>query len=82
MVYTRRAIGAAEALSIVLLSEVAPSAQFDAAVARTVATLADRNRAALAAVKAYMNTALYADPQLAASLAANMLSCVFSSPAE
>ena len=82
MVYTRDSIGAAEALACGLVSEIAPRDGLDAAVDATVAKLADRNRAALCAVKEYMNNALYTDPATAARLAANILSTVLSSPKE
>lgn len=82
LVYTRRTIGALEALSLGLLSEVAPAAELDLAVAKTVSLLADRNRAALTGVKEYLNTALYTDPVSASRLAANLLACVLSSPRE
>jgi enoyl-CoA hydratase len=82
MVYTRHAIGATEALSLGLLSEVVPRATLAAAVERTLSRLLDRNRAALCGVKEYMGTALYIDPNGAARLAANLLSCVLSSPKE
>ena len=80
MVYTRRPIGAVEALSIGLLSEIAPRHGLDDAVEKLLSRLLDRNRAALAGVKEYMGAALYADPNGAARLAANLLSCVLSSP--
>src|SRR5215471_3125920 len=82
MVYTRRTIGAVEALSIGLLSEIAPKGGLDAAVEKLLAQLLDRNRAALAGIKEYMGAALYADPNGASRLAANLLSCVLSSPRE
>ena len=82
LIYTRRSIGAAEALSLGLLSEVAPLAELDAAVEKTVAHFTDRNRAAIAGVKEYMNAALYADPAVASRLAANILASVLSSPKE
>jgi enoyl-CoA hydratase len=82
LIYTRRAIGAAEALSLGLISEVVPAAELDRAAAKTVALLADRNRAALTGVKEYLNTALYTDPIGASRLAANLLACVLSSPRE
>jgi len=82
LIYTRTVIGAAEALASGLLSEVAPASEVSRAVDKTVSLLTDRNRAALAAVKEYMITALYADPAVAARLAANILSCVLSSPKE
>jgi enoyl-CoA hydratase/carnithine racemase len=78
MVYTREAVGAADALAIGLVSQVAPA--LDDAADALVAKLASRDRAALCAVKEYMNTALYADPAMAARLAANLLSTVLSSP--
>jgi enoyl-CoA hydratase/carnithine racemase len=82
MVYTRRSIGAQEALAIGLVSEVVPRAKLDEAVEKTLAHLLDRNRAALCGVKEYMNAALHTDPHSAARLAANLLSAVVSSPRE
>jgi enoyl-CoA hydratase/carnithine racemase len=82
LVYTRSSIGAAEALALGLLSEVAPRAALDAAVEKTLSRLLDRNRAALCGVKEYMGAALYTDPSGAARLAANLLACVLSSPRE
>jgi enoyl-CoA hydratase len=79
MVYTRLPITAAEALSWGLLSEVAPLDELVAAAARTAARLTDRDRAALCAVKEYMNVAPYVDPQAAARLGANILANVLSS---
>jgi enoyl-CoA hydratase/carnithine racemase len=80
MVYTRRTIGAAEALSIGLVSEVAPKTALGESVEKTLAHLLDRNRAALAGVKEYMGAALYTDAHGAARLASNLLACVLSSP--
>ena len=82
MVYTRRSISAAEALSIGLVSEVVPRGKIDDAVEKMLGHLLDRNRAVLCGVKEYMNTALYTDPHSAARLAANLLSAVVSSPRE
>lgn len=82
MVYTRATIGAAEALTLGLLSEVVPRASLDAAVEKTLSRLLDRNRAALCGVKEYIGAALYTDPNGAARLAANLLACVLSSPKE
>jgi enoyl-CoA hydratase len=82
MVYTRNSIGAAEALALGLLSEVAPRGSLDVAVEKTLARLLDRNRAALCGVKEYIGAALYTDPHGAARLAANLLATVLSSPRE
>ena len=82
MVYTREVIGAAEALSLGILSEVAPRASLDAAVDRTISAMLDRNRAALAGVKEYMNGTLHADAYASARLASNLLAAVLSSPRE
>jgi enoyl-CoA hydratase/carnithine racemase len=82
MVYTRRIIGAAEALAVGLVSEVVPRATLDDAVEKTLAHLLDRNRAALCGIKEYMSAALYTDPHGAARLASNLLACVLSSPKE
>ena len=81
MVYTRRTIGAAEALSLGLLSEVVPKASLNDAVEKILAHLLDRNRAALLGVKEYMGAA-HTDPHGAARLASNLLACVLSSPKE
>jgi enoyl-CoA hydratase/carnithine racemase len=82
LVYTRRTIGAAEALSIGLVSEVVPKASLNDAVEMMLAHLTDRNRAALCGVKEYMGAALYTDASGAARLASNLLACVLSSPKE
>jgi enoyl-CoA hydratase/carnithine racemase len=82
MVYTRRVIGAVEALSIGLVSEVVPRASLNDAVDKMLAHLTDRNRAALCGVKEYLGAALYTDPHGAARLASNLLACVLSSPKE
>jgi enoyl-CoA hydratase len=80
LVYTRSQISADEALNLGLLSEVVPLNMLEAAAMRTAARLSDRNRAALAAVKEYMNMAQHLDAASAARLAANLLSVVLSSP--
>jgi enoyl-CoA hydratase/carnithine racemase len=80
LIYTRRAVGAAEALSLGLVSEVAKSGALDQTVEATVSLLIDRNRAALMGVKEYMNAALSMDPAGASRLAGNLLACVISSP--
>lgn len=82
MVYTRRSVTAQEALSLGLVSEVAPLAQLDETAAQTLACFADRSRAALCAIKEYMAVAPHADPAGAARLAANLLAAVLSSPGE
>jgi enoyl-CoA hydratase len=82
MVYTRRTIGGAEALAIGLVSEVVPRAALHDATERMLGHLLDRNRAALAGIKEYMGSALYADAHGAARLASNLLACVLSSPKE
>lgn len=82
LVYTRSQIDAAEALSIGLLSQVAPAADLDATVAQTVSRLTDRSRSAICAVKEYMGLAPQLDPLAASRLAANILSVVLSSPKE
>jgi enoyl-CoA hydratase/carnithine racemase len=79
MVYTRTRISAAEALSMGLLSEVAPGDGLEAAAAATIAGIASRSRAALCVVKEYMNVAPYTDALASARLAANMISVVLSS---
>jgi enoyl-CoA hydratase/carnithine racemase len=82
MVYTRRVIGAAEALSLGILSEVAARGSLDSAVDKTISTMLDRNRAALVGVKEYMNGTLHADAYPSARLASNLLAAVLSSPRE
>jgi enoyl-CoA hydratase len=78
-IYTRQQISAAEALSWGLISEIAPTDQLETAVASTIARLVDRDRAALAAIKEYMNFAPFVDTASAARLGANILSTVLSS---
>jgi enoyl-CoA hydratase/carnithine racemase len=80
LIYTRRTIGAAEALSLGLISEVAKKGELDKAVEATLSLLVDRRREALIGVKEYMNAALYMDPAGASRLAGNLLACVLSSP--
>ena len=82
LVYTRRVISAAEALSLGILSEVAPRRSLDSAVDKTISTMLDRNRAALVGVKEYMNGTLHADAYASARLASNLLASVLSSPRE
>jgi len=82
LVYTRRVISAAEALSLGILSEVAARGSLDSAVDATISTMLDRNRAALVGVKEYMNGTLHADAYSSARLASNLLASVLSSPRE
>lgn len=82
LVYTRAEIDAAEALALGLVSQVAPRTALEAAVANTASRLADRSRAAVCAVKEYVNLAPHVDPAAAARLGANLLSVVLSSPAK
>jgi enoyl-CoA hydratase/carnithine racemase len=79
LVYTRLPITAAEALACGLVGEVVPAGGLEAAAARTTARLTDRSRAAICAVKEYMNVAPHVDPAAAARLAANLLAAVLSS---
>ncbi|MFT4095624.1 MAG: enoyl-CoA hydratase/isomerase family protein [Rhodoblastus sp.] len=82
LVYTRRQIRAAEALEIGLLSEVVPASELETALQATLATLTDRSRAAVCAVKEYMAVAPHVDPYAASRLASNILSVVLSSPGD
>jgi enoyl-CoA hydratase/carnithine racemase len=82
MVYTRGIITAAEALGCGIVSELAARGQLDAAVEKTLASMLDRNRAALVGVKEYMYGTLHADAHAAARLASNLLAAVLSSPRE
>ena len=79
MVYTRAEITAAEALQIGLVGEVVPRAGLDATVNALAGRLADRNRAALCAVKEYLGAASHLDTHAAARLGANTISVVLSS---
>ena len=79
LVYTRRRIGAAEALQLGLLSEVVPTAELDRAVADTLGTMTDRKRASLVAVKEYMGAAAHMDAAAAARYASSLLATVLSS---
>jgi hypothetical protein len=61
---------------------VVARSNLEQATAAYIADLASRNRRALAAIKEYMGTAPYIDPQAAARLGANLLATVFSSAEE
>jgi enoyl-CoA hydratase len=78
-VYTRAPIAAAEALAWGLIGEIAPFDQLEPALTHTVSRLVDRDRAALCAIKEYMNIAPFVDPAAAARLGANLLASVLSS---
>ncbi len=79
MVYSRTTVSAAEALTMGLVSEVAPAADLDAAVTATIGRIIDRDRRAICAVKEYMNAAIHMDPAGSARLAANMLGVILGS---
>jgi enoyl-CoA hydratase len=80
MVTTRAEIDARDALGMGLISEVAPAAGLDAALAATLAKLTDRRRAALAALKEYMNIAPHIDTAAQARFGASLMSVVLASP--
>ena len=80
MVTTRTDISATDALGMGLISEVAPAAQLEAAVAATLGRLTDRRRAALAALKEYMNVAPHLDLTAQARFGASLMSVVLASP--
>lgn len=82
MVYTRRQISAAEAFAFGLVSEVVPPQELEGALAATLATITDRKRPAVCAIKEYMGAAPYMDPAGAARLASNILSVMLSSPGD
>lgn len=79
LIYTRRTLGAGEALALGLVSETAGAGGLEASVDAMLAALCDRNRSALAGVKEYMNAALYMDPNGASRLASSLLASVLSS---
>ncbi|GAC1548693.1 MAG: hypothetical protein NVS2B5_02980 [Beijerinckiaceae bacterium] len=78
LVYTRRSISAAEALELGFLSEVVPRADLERATAATVATLTDRNRPALEAIKEYLSVAPNLDTLAASRYASSLLSVVLA----
>ena len=78
MVCTRTTVSAAEALSMGLVSQVVPRAELDAAAAETIGLVANRSRAALAAVKEYMIASAGLDAHAAARLAANTICVVLA----
>jgi enoyl-CoA hydratase len=80
LIYTRAQIDAAEALSLGLLSEVVPRAKLAEAASATLARLTDRRRAAICAVKEYLNVAPHTDPVAAARFASSPISVVLASP--
>ncbi len=82
LVMTRETFTAAEALAFDVVSKVVARADLEQEAAAYIADLASRNRRALAAIKEYMGTAPYIDPQAAARLGANLLATVFSSREE
>jgi len=79
LVLTREEIDGNAALRLGLVSQVAPRAALDAALAATLAKLTDRDRAALCAVKEYQNAAWNLDALAAARLGAGIIGTVLSS---
>ncbi len=81
MVLTREEIDGNAALRLGLVSQVAPRAGLDAALAATLAKLTDRDRSALCAVKEYQNAAWNLDATAAARLGAGIIGTVLASQA-
>ena len=79
LVLTRGQIDAAVALSIGLVSQVAPRAGLDAAAAATVARFTDRDRGAVCAVKEYLVNAMTLDAASSQRLAANTIAVILAS---
>ena len=81
MVLTREEIDGNAALRLGLVSQVAPRASLDAALAATLAKLTDRDRSAICAVKEYQNAAWNLDAHAAARLGAGIIGTILASQA-
>jgi enoyl-CoA hydratase/carnithine racemase len=81
MVLTCEEIDGNAALRLGLVSQVAPRAGLEAALAATLAKLTGRDRSALCAVKEYQNAAWNLDAHAAARLGAGIIASVLSSQA-
>jgi len=79
LVYSRDPIGAAMALSLGLVSRVAPAAELQAETDALIAKLSENSIPALNAVKSYMRSAPEMDRQGAADFASNLLANVLAS---
>jgi enoyl-CoA hydratase/carnithine racemase len=79
MVYTRDEYSAERAFQLGIISELVDAGQLDRALKRLLDKLADRDRAALCAVKTFMQTGSRLDDDAAADLGANLIATVVSS---
>jgi enoyl-CoA hydratase/carnithine racemase len=79
MVYSMEELDARTALSLGIVSKVAPSAQVEAELSKLIATLTARSPEALAAVKEFFRSAPHMEPRGMADYAANLLASVLSS---
>ena len=80
LVLSLDAIDADTALKAGIVSQVFPRASLAGALDRMTATLASRSPTAVRAVKEYLRTAPYMEPQGAADYAGNLLAAVLASP--
>ncbi len=80
LVLSLEEIDADTALKAGIVSIVVPLAGLDAAIERLIATLATRSPMAVRAVKQYLRTAPYMEPQGAADFAGSLLAAVLASP--
>lgn len=79
LIYTTDEIDAQTAYDMGMLSQVLPAETFEQDVAAYLAKLTSRRRAALSAVKEYLNLGPRLDNETAARYASNLLSTVLSS---
>jgi enoyl-CoA hydratase/carnithine racemase len=79
MVYTRDEYDAERAFQLGIISELVEAGQLDTALKALIEKLADRDRAALCAVKTFLQTGSRLDDDAAADLGANLIATVVTS---
>lgn len=79
MVYTRDEYDAERAFQLGIISQLVEAGQLDKALKALLEKLADRDRAALCAVKTFLQTGSRLDDDSAADLGANLIATVVSS---
>ena len=79
MVYTRDEYDAERAFQLGIISQLVEAGRLDRALKDLVAKLADRDRAALCAVKTFLQTGSRLDDDAAADLGANLIATVVTS---
>ena len=79
MVYTRDEYDAERAFQLGIVSQLVEAGRLDKALKELLARLADRDRAALCAVKTFLQTGSRLDDDAAADLGANLIATVVTS---